>query len=403
MKILNCAPLILLSAIIFYAQTPEPTATPAREFGWSLKEEPAKKPQTQKGETVAQVSANKEDDEDIIRVETNLVVNDVYVTDRQGRVITGLKKEDFVVREDGRPQTIETFALGDDVVIPRSIVLVMDYSVSQLPYIVTSVEAAKSLVDQLNPRDKMALVTDDIELLTGFTQDKNLLKDKLEYLKQKALTGQVGKSEQYSALYAVLNEIFSDADVRPIVFFQTDGDEDYALKKSGILSDASLPERKFSYEDVLTAAERARSTIYAIAPGANYNGISDSQQLDKAKKDDEMKRNSYAQIGRVVPPKMDSGLLASSVKATLRRQEYLDRLAKSTGGWLSNLETPEQANEIYAKILDEINRRYVIGYYPTNETRDGKRRTVRIDVKNHPEYVVSGRKTYFAAPRVENE
>lgn len=398
MKLLICALLLTFSAAAAFAQTPAPTATPTKEFGWSLTQEPAaEKPKTQE-KRVAQVVQNKEDDEEVIRVETNLVVNDVFVADRNGKVVSGLKKEDFVVREDGKPQTIETFALGDDAKVPRSIVLIMDYSVSQLPYIVTSVEAAKSLVDQLNPQDKMALVTDDIELLTGFTQDKKLLKDKLEYLKQKALTGQVGKSEQYSALYAVLNEIFTDQDVRPIVFFQTDGDEDYALKKSGILSDANLPERKFSYEDVLTAAEKARSTVYAIAPGANYKGITDAQQLEKAKKDDEMRRNSYAQIGQVVPPKMESGLLASSIKATLRRQDYLDRLAKSTGGWLSNLETPEQANEIYANILAEINRRYVIGYYPTNETRDGKRRTVRIEVRNHPEYIVSGRKNYFAIP-----
>lgn len=397
MKLLICA-LLLLSAASVFAQMPEPTATPSREFGWSLKESPREKQKNQSKQTAQVTEKTTTDDDDVIRVETNLVVNDVYVSDRQGRVITGLKKQDFVVTEDGKPQSIETFALGDDAVVPRSIVLIMDYSVSQLPYIVTSVEAAKSLVDQLNPRDKMALVTDDIELLTGFTQDKKLLKDKLENLKQKALTGQVGKSEQYSALYATLNEIFTAEDVRPIVFFQTDGDEDYALKNSRILSDANLPERKFSYEDVLTAAEKARATIYAIAPGANFKDIPDSQQLEKARNDDERRRNSYAQIGKPVPPKMDSGLLVSSVKATLRRQSYLDRLAKSTGGWLSNLEMPEQANEIYANILAEINRRYVIGYYPTNESRDGKRRTVRIEVRNHPEYIISGRKTYFAVP-----
>lgn len=398
MKLLICALLLLSSVAAVFAQMPEPTAVPSREFGWSLKEEPRTKQKNQVKKNAQVIEESSKDDDDVIRVETNLVVNDVYVADRQGKVVTGLKKQDFVVTEDGKPQSIETFALGDDAVVPRSIVLIMDYSVSQLPYIVTSVEAAKSLVDQLNPRDKMALITDDIELLTGFTQDKKLLKDKLDYLKQKALTGQVGKSEQYSALYAALNEIFTSDDVRPIVFFQTDGDEDYALKNSRILSDANLPERKFSYEDVLTAAEKARATIYAIAPGADFKNMTDSQQLEKARNDDDRRRNSYAQIGKPVPPKMDSGLLASSVKATLRRQAYLDRLAKSTGGWLSNLEMPEQANEIYANILAEINRRYVIGYYPTNESRDGKRRTVRIEVRNHPEYVVSGRKTYFAAP-----
>lgn len=398
MRLLTCALFFLFSAQIIFAQMPQPTPAPTREFGWSLKEEPPVKQPNVVKKTPQIVEKPATDDDEVIRVETNLVVNDVYVTDRSGKVISGLKKEDFVVTEDGKPQSVETFALGDDAAVPRSIILIMDYSVSQLPYIVTSVEAAKSLIDQLNPRDKMALVTDDVELLTGFTQDKKLLKDKLEYLKLKALTGQVGKSEQYSALYAALRETFTAEDVRPIVFFQTDGDEDYALKNSGILSDATLPERKFSYQDVLTAAEKARATIYAIAPGANFNGLTDSQQLTKARNDDERRRNSYAQIGKPVPPKMDSSLLTRSIEATRRRQKYLENLAQSTGGWLSNLETPEQANEIYAKILDEINHRYVIGYYPTNESRDGRRRNVRITVRNHPDYNVSGRKSYFAAP-----
>ena len=49
---------------------------------------------------------------------------------------------------------------------------------------------------------------------------------------------------------------------------------------------------------------------------------------------------------------------------------------------------PEQASELYSRVLNDINRRYVIGYYPTNRTRDGKRRNVSIEVRGHPEYIV---------------
>ena len=59
-------------------------------------------------------------------------------------------------------------------------------------------------------------------------------------------------------------------------------------------------------------------------------------------------------------------------------------------------EQPSQADEIYTRILTDIDRRYVIGYYPTNRARDGKRRKVQIEIRNHPEYVVWGQKTYFA-------
>jgi hypothetical protein len=43
-----------------------------------------------------------------------------------------------------------------------------------------------------------------------------------------------------------------------------------------------------------------------------------------------------------------------------------------------------------------MNRRYIIGYYPTNKEHDGTRRTVKIGVRGHPEYVVLARKSYYA-------
>lgn len=49
--------------------------------------------------------------------------------------------------------------------VPRTIVLIIDYSGSQLPFIKNSVAAAKVLVDKLGPKDLMAIVTDDVELL----------------------------------------------------------------------------------------------------------------------------------------------------------------------------------------------------------------------------------------------
>ena len=48
-------------------------------------------------------------------------------------------------------------------------------------------------------------------------------------------------------------------------------------------------------------------------------------------------------------------------------------------------------------ILSDINERYVVGYYPTNKNRDGKRRKINIAVKGHPEYTILGRRSYFAS------
>jgi len=60
------------------------------------------------------------------------------------------------------------------------------------------------------------------------------------------------------------------------------------------------------------------------------------------------------------------------------------------------LEEPSEADQIYSSILADINRRYIVGYYPTKKEHDGKRRKVEVSVRDHPEYKVVGRKWYYA-------
>jgi len=78
-------------------------------------------------------------------------------------------------------------------------------------------------------------------------------------------------------------------------------------------------------------------------------------------------------------------------------QQAAEGVADLTGGQTFFLEQPDQAADIYSRILSDVNRRYVIGYYPTNKATDGKRRQVAIEVRNHLDYIVQGRKSYIAA------
>jgi len=84
------------------------------------------------------------------------------------------------------------------------------------------------------------------------------------------------------------------------------------------------------------------------------------------------------------------------VNITLQLQTALAGVAPLTGGWTEFLEVPEQADAIYSRIFSDINQRYIVGYYPTNKERDGKRRKIEFVVKGHPEYQVYGRRSYFA-------
>ncbi|MBV9928926.1 MAG: VWA domain-containing protein [Acidobacteria bacterium] len=377
------------------------------------------------------------EDEEVVRVETSLVVCDVLVLDRQGRAVEGLTREDFLVAEDGRPQEVGTFALGDDTAVPRSIVLVIDYSGSQFPYIRMSVEAAKTLVDRLGPRDLMALVTDDVELIADFTADKERLKKKLDGLarraneeegllaKSLAMHRRFGRSAQFSALLATLKEAFAEEGVRPVVIFQTDGDELLYLRDPVIEPSvpAGLPpeqrkkveksmavfrkmiaenRREFSLRDVYAAAEKSRATIYTVVPGFRLVGLTPDEQLRRR----DASRERFLDAWRVRPEvrkELDERyqqtppeVLKSGIEQELKVQGALVELSSLTGGWADFLEEPGQAAGIYERIFSDVNRRYVIGYYPSNKARDGTRRLVHIEVRGHPEYTVWGRKSYYA-------
>ena len=403
---------------------------------WDEKRRAAVETKPPKGK--AQKGGGEGDDGvEVVRVETSLVVCDMLVLDKQGHAVQGLTREDFVVSEDGRPQEVGTFALGDDTKVPRTIVLVIDYSGSQLPFIRMSVEAAKTIVDRLGPRDLLAVVTDDVELIVDFTADKKKLKKELDKLAESATekTGllartfgrgrRLGRSAQFSALMATLNEAFREEDLRPVVIFQTDGDEVGFLREP--IWQPSIPpglppdmhqqasegvqraqkrmdenRREFSLRDIHAAAEKARATIYTVIPGYRYIGLTFEEQLKKReaaqerdfavwKPSSEWRQKMEERARRTPPEAVRYGL-----ELTARIQQALIDLSELTGGWADFLEEPEHAAAIYERIFSDVNRRYVIGYQPTNKARDGSRRRVSIEVRGHPEYTVWGRKSYYA-------
>jgi VWFA-related protein len=342
------------------------------------------------------------EDDDVLRVETNLVVNEFLVHDQNGQAVRGLSQSDFRIEEDGEPQDIEFFSLGSaESAIPRTVVLLIDYSGSQLPYIETSISAATSLVEMLNPDDRLAIVTDDVELLTNFTSDKALLKEKLEMLKTRALSGNFGKSKQYSALMAAISELFQSEQLRPVIIFQTDGDQLTSLKRFGS-NGVRFGDRNvdFGYEDIVESAEKAGITIYSIIPGIRLDLASGSELDELARKDLENAERSSAHMQKkeykAGPRNYHPKFLAQWIKARIRDSAAIAEIAQRTCGWAEYLERPEQATAVYSRILSEMNQRYVIGYYPKNSARDGKRRSMKITVRSGRDYRIRGRSSYIA-------
>ena len=425
-----------------YGQSSQPREKPKlKDFGSSLRRlkwDPVRK---EARETYSP-SNRTNSDGDVITFETTLVASDLLVTDKQGRAIRGLTANDFVITEDGKPQQVGHFFLGDNINRPRSIVLIIDYSRSQFPFIRDSIEAAKLFVDKLGPRDQIAVVTDDVELLVEFTSNKQAVKKRLDSLVERNIGSKgflglgdkrafFGRSAQFSALMATLKEAFDDEDERPIIVFQTDGDELEYLRDPIIrptvpldlppdlreeiqneveqrkkLQTASVTE--FSLDDVYRQIEKSRATIYTIIPGIRLLGLSHDEQLRRLKTKDDKTVATWEEATpaktkevseareeqrrkRLLPP-----VLEATLDEDLKVQSTLFEVSKTSGGWAEFLEAQSQATAIYARILADLNERYIVGYYPTNKERDGRRRQINIEVKGHPEYVVSGRKSYYA-------
>jgi VWFA-related protein len=364
-------------------------------------------------------SRNGEDDplqpEDIVRVDTSLVVLDVGVTDASGsRYITGLTKDDFLVIEDDQPQEITTFTLGDDAVrLPRSVVLIIDTSMSQMAYFEASLEAAKKLVSQLAPTDRMAIVSADVKLIVAFTKDKGRLKSALDSLKKLTKNGVFGGSTQFSTLLATLRELIDSGKTRPIIIFQTDGDEAITLDLRLLSRSPAKPEaadqrisiRPYSLDDIYAELERSRVKVYTIIPGERLIGIASDELLKRGRKMLSEQARIWNERYNVFGPRAElpqPGSEASirfSIEMFVSCQVAAARVADLTGGWTEFMERPERAGEIYRRILSDINNRYIIGYYPTKKTRNGELRKIRIEVRGHSDYVLNGRRSYYATPR----
>ena len=413
-----------------------------KDFGSSLKKLKWDAEKNQTTDTGAKTS----DDDEVITIDTSLVVSELLVLDKQGKPVQGLKESDFLITEEGTPQQVGHFVLGDNRSLPRSIVLIIDYSGSQFPYIKNSVEAASVLVDKLGPLDQMAIVTDDVEVLSDFTNNKRELKKKLNKLLEKnygsggssflgfgfsGMRQRFGKSAQYSALMATLKEAFDEEDQRPIIIFQTDGDEAEYLRNSIItptlppnippelvakvqneveqrrkLQRSSMTE--FSLEDIYSAVEKSRATIYTVIPGMKLIGLTPEQQVEMLKTKDELAVQTMLptvsnDVRKMMQKVMEerkklstNEVMQMRADENVRVQEALAAVAPLSGGWTEFLEQPTQAQGIYSRIMSDISQRYIVGYYPTNKERDGKRRRMNFEVKGHPEYTILGRRSYFA-------
>jgi Ca-activated chloride channel family protein len=316
----------------------------------------------------APLSYAQDDPEDIIKVESNLVQLNVGVVDRQGRPITNLSRNDFVVYEDGARQPIVNF---ESTQAPFSLVLLLDMSGSTLNFRTTLKQAAMRFIDALAVDDRVAVVTfnDKVETLTHFTSDHKKIAFAIDRAEGKGSTG------LFKALSYSLDLLDKEPKRRKAIVVMSDGldTEMRNLDRSAAANArtneeaiaAVKPEASAALNSVLNAADRQGVTIYPLALPSG-----DPKRL----------------------PELDPRIMAIYSSARTRMQELADR----TGGRLNEIRRLEDLGRLYAEAAADLRTLYSIAYQPkSTRGRDGTWRTIRIDV-SRPEMIARTRPGYYA-------
>ena len=314
---------------------------------------------------------------DVIKVNTTLVTLPVSVTDRDGRYIPNLRKEDFRLWEDGVEQQVAFFASVDK---PFSLVLMLDTSGSTRFRIDEIQDAAIAFVNQLRPDDRVMVVSfdDDVRILSDFTGDRGRLRDAI----RRTRTGDGTKL--YDAVDMVINQQLSRIPGRKAIVLFTDG--------------VDTTSRRGSYASNVRDAEELDALIYPVqydtyrdvnsGGGGGWPGRVSTSPIDIL---------IGIMSGRI-GGKGGGGSVGTSRGDYDRANRYLRDLAERTGARQYRADSVSNLSYAFAGIADELRRQYSLGYYPSRVPRPGERRQVRVRV-NQPNLAVRTRDSYvFGGP-----
>ncbi|MDQ3179949.1 MAG: VWA domain-containing protein [Acidobacteriota bacterium] len=298
--------------------------------------------------------------EEVVRVDTSLVVVPTKVTDRNNKNITNLKKNDFRLYEDGIEQQIASFA---DTDTPFTIALVLDVSNSTQNKLKVIKQAAIAFLDQLRPNDRVIIFTFDNHLtkvIEGTVDNLSNIQNSIAF----SQTG--GTTSIYDMIGSVTNDYLGKIGGKKAMIVFTDG------------IDTSSNHQTFSSS--VRLAEESNILIYPI----QYETVEDALKLK---------------------PKLIDLPIAATVQLITARGEslpsaykrgtfYLRFLSNVSGGQYYLADTVENLSKSFAKIAKELSQLYGLSYYPQNQASNNKRRKIKVTV-NMPKVIIQSRKTYI--------
>jgi Ca-activated chloride channel family protein len=272
-----------------------------------------------------------------IRVDANLVLVPMTVTDSENRLVTGLERENFYVYENNLPQTIRTFSTDD---APITIGIIFDLSGSMNSKFTRARRALSEFMRTSNPQDEFFVVAfnDRPNIVVDYTSNVDDVDARMVMLKPQNRTALI------DAVYLGLNKL---------------KDAKYERKALLIISDGGDNRSRYTEGELKKAVRESDVQIYAI-------GIFDVNAPTEEEK------NGPA---------------------------LLTDIAEQTGGRLFRVVDVTELGDIAARISAELRNEYVVGYKPNDLKRDGNWRKLKVKLNpppGLPPLVVHNRQGYYA-------
>lgn len=257
-----------------------------------------------------------------IKVDVELVLVSVTVTDPMNRLVTGLGKEYFKVSEDKAEQEITQFGMED---APLSLGLVFDASSSMGHKMSKAREAVAQCLKTSNPQDEFLLVqfNNRPELITNFTDRIEEIQNRLTFTQSK------GRTALLDAVYLAITQM---------------KEAKHTKKALLVISDGGDNSSRYTEREIKRLVREADVQIYAIG---------------------------------IFEPVSSRGRTPEE----LNGPSLLAEIAEQTGGRQFPVENLNELPDVAAKIGVELRNQYVLGYVPTNQDKDGRWRRMKVDIK----------------------
>jgi Ca-activated chloride channel family protein len=318
--------------------------------------------------------APKDEDFDVIRTTSNLVMVPVSVVDAAGQPVLGLPKTDFRLEEQGREQQITE--LGNPDQVPLDIVLLFDISssVSQKGFFEFQQKAAASFLRQvMKPSDRAAVFTIGQQpLLVSPFAPTEVAAAKLQAIP--AATAPVPTAFYDTVAAAAKYLIESSAERhRRVILVISDGDDNF----SNLIREMTIAEVQASQRGEATPAAAKRS-LDARRERAVLDVQKAVQQADAA-------FYSVNPGGKSVHLNMIS----------TRAQNAMRSIAESTGGTAFIPDSELDLEQVFKEVAAELRGQYLLQYYSDSKTPTGDFRSIKVAVPTRAEFRVRARQGYY--------